>query len=75
MKTEIIAIYHTRTGIVAFEVKRHVSASGDVTCYSYSGKHGAGCGKLEDIAKAIRCTMQSRKGIKFVCGNDITLYN
>jgi high-affinity nickel permease len=74
MKTEIIAIYHTRTGIVAFEVKRHLLASGLVS-YSYSGKHGAGCGKLEDIAKAIRCTMQSRKGIKLVCGNDITLYN
>lgn len=70
-KIETIAVYHTRSGLVAFEVKRYTKGDGSHG-YSYTGKHGAGCGKLEDIANDIRTTMATRKGIKFISGTDIT---
>lgn len=71
-KSEVIATYLTRSGKVAFEVKKDVFSSGKIG-YSYMGKHGAGSGgSLKNIANSIKTTMQSRKGIYFSSGIDIT---
>ncbi len=68
MKTETIAVYHTRSGLVAFEVKRFTSAQGRVS-YSYMGKHGAGSGTdLDHIKCMIALTMETKRGIKLVSG-------
>lgn len=70
MKSEVIAIYETKTGHVAFEVVKWTS-NGGRTGYRFNGKCGAGCGSLDDIATNIRLTMKSKRGIKFVSGTDI----
>lgn len=69
MNTETLAIYHTRTGQVAFEVKRFTSPSGRVS-YSYTGKHGAGSGgDLQHIKDVIAMTIRSKPGVHLVSGS------
>ena len=71
-KSEVIATYLTRSGKIAFEVKKDIFSS-DKVGYSYMGKHGAGSvSNLKDIVSDIKTTMASRKGIYFSSGIDIT---
>lgn len=64
MQTTIIAKFLTRSGLVAFEVKRHDYQSGRVG-YSYDGKHGAGSGMpLADVKHSIDTSLRTRRGIR-----------
>lgn len=69
---KIIATYLTKTGIVAFQVSSYEKRDGSLG-YSYTGKHGAGCGDLQQIINSIKTCMATRKGIRFDSGVDITL--
>jgi hypothetical protein len=65
MSTETIGLYLTKTGIEAFRVLKTTWSDGKVT-YRYNGKHGAGCGALDDIKKTISVTLTTRRGIQTV---------
>ncbi len=71
MTTETLCTYHTRTGLVAFVVRRHTSAHGLVS-YSYDGKHGAGSGRdLEHIKNMCRLTLRSHPAVRLHSGTSI----
>lgn len=68
-KETCISLYLTRSGMVAFQVFKWFNHKGEDR-YRYNGKHGAGCGSLQDIAKTILSTLQSKPSIKHAEGID-----
>lgn len=71
MTTEIISIYHTKSGEVAIEVRKHIATNGR-TSYGYIGKYGAGCAAdFNDICVRVRGCLQYKRGYKLVFGLDI----
>lgn len=68
-KETCISLYLTRSGQVAFQVIKWFNHKGEDR-YRYNGKHGAGCGSLQDIAKSILSTLQAKPSIKHAEGID-----
>lgn len=71
MKTEILSTYHTKTGVVAVELRKHTFNSGRVS-YSYTGKYGAGSRThYNDACIAVRACLQYKRGYVLVSGVDV----
>lgn len=73
-KETCISLYLTRSGKVAFQVIKWFNHKGEDR-YRYNGKHGTGCGSLQDIAKTILSTLQSKPSIKHAEGIDFRTMN
>ncbi len=71
MTTEIISTYHTKSGEVAIEVRKHIATNGRIS-YSYTGKYGAGCANdFNDICVRVRGCVQYKRGYVLAFGLDI----
>lgn len=67
MATKTLALVVTKGGDVAAQVFG-TEVKGR-TIYRWTGKWGAGCGSLADIATAIRASMASRRGWSIKSGH------
>lgn len=66
MKTEILATYHTKSGIVAATVRKHGPDS-----YSWTGKLGAGSGGLEHVRQSVVSALNHSRGVRLASGTSI----
>lgn len=68
---EVIAVYHTKRGQIAYEITRSVLRDG-LIAYSYTGKYGAGSGHcLGTMRRFVALDMKTRRGMHLHSGTCI----